>query len=371
MSRHLDDELSALFRATGLSPRLRETFDEEELSVDLLRIMSHNVLASSLKELGLTAAESALVEEWLHARTKPASIVGSTHAPVPEASFASASVSDPQPVVICCDHGLCNRLRAILSHREIAQREGRKLFVVWQCDRQCNGDFLDCFAPLPGVRFLRQPPPWYPAPPRVNHCHQAIRGTPAETATTTLLKPSPSLHAALLLRLPEGTPFIAVHIRRTDMAISADTQLNVEYARLTTDAAFDDFLESYPEHQIYVATDCGATLNRFAEKYAARLVGATAERRAAYNPWRHRQTSLQDAVMDLFLCARSTLFMGSYGSSFSDTIAQLRASRGTVSPADRHTMYQDADWAARDWAGPALRELRPNNGGGGGAEIES
>ena len=52
------------------------------------------------------------------------------------------------PMIICTDHGLCNRLRAVLSYRQVAQAEGRELIVVWRSDAQCNGYFLDCFAPL-------------------------------------------------------------------------------------------------------------------------------------------------------------------------------------------------------------------------------
>ena len=74
-------------------------------------------------------------------------------------------------MVVCANHGLCNRLRVVLSYRQVAQREARRLVVVWQRDMQCNGEFLDCFQPLAGVRFLRTPPPWeHVAPPGAPAC---------------------------------------------------------------------------------------------------------------------------------------------------------------------------------------------------------
>ena len=260
-------------------------------------------------------------------------------------------------MVICADHGLCNRLRAILSYREMARREQRRLVVVWQRDQQCNGEFLDCFAPIDGVRFVREPPSWAPAPPRVNHAHHAILGTEAEVSGYALLHPSPSVRTVVDARVRECTPYVAVHIRRTDMSLWAGIEPNSRYVMevASTNARFDEFLEeAHPGLKVYVATDCSETHGRFASRYAARMRAPPPD----YQPQRHRQTSLMDAAVDLFACAEARHFMGSYGSSFSDAILHLRTVRGRTSVGDRHDVAPDQDWDHREWAGPALRTLR-------------
>ena len=60
----------------------------------------------------------------------------------------------------------------------------------------------------------------------------------------------------------------------------------------------------------------------------------------AAQPGALRQTSLKDAVLDLLVCAGSRAFMGSHGSSFSDAIVHLRATRGRTTVADRHVIMQ-------------------------------
>lgn len=342
-------DLSTVLRAACLPETLLNVLDEEELTVDLLRSMSTRNLLSSLAELGLSAGEASRLADVL---TAPPAPRVAPPAPVP-------SSSEPPPMVICADHGLCNRLRAVLSYREVAQRQGRKLVVVWQRDMQCNGEFLDCFAPLPGVRFVREPPSWAPAPDRVNHCHHEI-GTAAEAAGYALLQPSPTLRALIDARVHECVPFAAVHVRRTDMTVWAATQPNGRYAAETTDAAFDAFLEAHPQHRVYVATDCGATSARFAQRYARRLAACAPS--TSYQQHKHRQTSLIDAVVDLFCCAAAEHFMGSYGSSFSDAIVHVRAARGNGGKDDRHAIEPQEDWAGRQWSLPGLRELRSSPG---------
>ena len=82
---------------------------------------------------------------------------------------------------------------------------------------------------------------------------------------------------------------------------------------------------------------------RFADRVGERMKAKHLQ--PNYSPGHHRQTSLMDAVADLYVCAHGTAFMGSYGSSFSDTILHLRTARGTPSKEDRHIIYRDQDWA--------------------------
>ena len=132
-------------------------------------------------------------------------------------------------------------------------------------------------------------------------------------------------------------------------------QPSCRYAIDNADERFDGFLDAHRQHHLYLATDCRATYARYAERYSARMK-ATTERR--YSSYCHRQTTLVEAVLDLFMCARAVHFMGSSGSSFSDAIMHLRACNGHASPEDRHTFIIDEDWSPRSFTGPALRTLR-------------
>ena len=365
----MNDDLDSMLRAAGLPAALSATFANEELTTALLRTMGRKNLLVNLSELGLTAYEAKrLADVLVSSRPSPRAHTAAEPA-VPATKNGAVPLkppSEPSPLVICADHGLCNRLRAVLSYREVAQREGRRLVVVWRRDMQCNGEFLDCFAPIAGVRFVREPPAFAPNPERVNHCHHAIIGTPAEVEGYGLLRPWPNVKALIDARVAALRPrFVAAHIRRTDMAIWAATEPQSRYATETTDACFDDFLQSFPHHWVYVATDCAATRARFAATTYAERMPAAAAPAQHEDPNRHRQTSLAEAVVELYVCVASDAFMGSYGSSFSNAIAHLRAlaGGGDRAAADRHTLMHEGDWAGRGWCGPALRE--PRVGGSG------
>jgi len=327
--------LSTFLQSIGLES-LRQRLEEEELTVDLLLSMGRH-LHTNLEEIGISKTEAETIYRALR-NTDPVASPATQQLELP------TSVREDQlkqPMVILVDHGLCNRLRAVLSYRQIAQSQALQLLVVWCRDDQCNGEFLDCFAPLPGVRFTRQLPHWAPAPERINHCHVAIKDTPAETESYAALLPCSSLRAAIDARVRECTPFVAVHIRRTDMSVLATTQPNGRYSVETTDAAFDAFLEEFPHYNVYIATDCGHTQARFSKRYERRMKATV---RPRYERRRWRQTTLMDAVIDLYMCAASEHFMGSYGSSFSDTIIHLRSVHGQASQLDRHTFATVQDW---------------------------
>ena len=61
------------------------------------------------------------------------------------------------------------------------------------------------------------------------------------------------------------------------------------------------------------------TQNTFIKKYGDRFIVKLIEPNN-----NRRQTSVQDAVVDLFVCVDAKYFLGTFGSSFSDTIYQMR-----------------------------------------------
>jgi hypothetical protein len=99
---------------------------------------------------------------------------------------------------------------------------------------------------------------------------------------------------------------------------------------MTPDSAFLSWARFMPG-RLFLATDNAVTRDRFREEFGDRLVCVSefraAEREDATFWDRTRQTSLDDAVVDLFACSHAKWFMGSNYSSFSRTIDLLRGLR--------------------------------------------
>jgi hypothetical protein len=81
-----------------------------------------------------------------------------------------------------------------------------------------------------------------------------------------------------------------------------------------------NFIDQYNSNiKIYIATDNKETQDIFIKKYNNRIIIKKIKPSEKL-----RQTSVQDAVVDIYMCAGATYFMGSYGSSFTDLINNLR-----------------------------------------------
>lgn len=86
---------------------------------------------------------------------------------------------------------------------------------------------------------------------------------------------------------------------------------------------------------IYLATDNVRTQARIVEAFGQRM-RAVPRMNASSGL---RQSTLRDAVVDLFLCAAADgPFKGSWTSSFSDVIVKIRRSHGRAHPADEHVV---------------------------------
>ena len=111
-----------------------------------------------------------------------------------------------------------------------------------------------------------------------------------------------------------GKEYIACHIRRTDALT------HKWYSKeLKNDDQYINFIDQYPkELKIYIAADCRDTQKKFIDMYGDRMIYKKIEDNDNL-----RQTSIQDAVKDIYVCAGATYFIRSVG-SFSDTIMNLR-----------------------------------------------
>jgi hypothetical protein len=211
--------------------------------------------------------------------------------------------------------GLNNRLRVILSYLYLANKENKKLKIIWKVsDKECLGQFDQLFEPLPNttIEYITD---------KNNEQYDfrtySIYNSDFEKENYySLLKPLPHIQIKIdNIKEKLGSEYIACHIRRTDAL-----KYNWYVDNLINDSEYIHFINQYlKDLKIYIATDCRDTQKKFIDIYGDRLIYQKIE-----NNNNFRQTSLEEAVIDMFVCTDAKYFLGSNKSSFTDTINNLR-----------------------------------------------
>lgn len=205
--------------------------------------------------------------------------------------------------------GVCNRVRAILSYRAAHGA----VAVEW--DNALPRHFNDLFHSITGVVFVDG----YEGKEDCGICADAPAGWERAYA---LLQPVPAISQRIAKHRAEmGHEYVAIHVRRTDMIPLVLSQ----GLTLPTDEDFHAWLRLNPTLPAWVATDNGETQRKFTGDPRVRVLAPLEgqelhawDDHTCYSP-------LEDGVVDLFMCAYATHWMGSgaFG-SFSNTIEILR-----------------------------------------------
>jgi hypothetical protein len=209
--------------------------------------------------------------------------------------------------------GLGNRLQALLSCRSVFG----ELEVVWDpTDDVSHAVWSDVFESLKGVTdatgFVENGSWWSVHP-------DAKPGWEKQYAE---LMPTTEVMARIFQYKP-AREYLAVHIRRTDYVGNVAAHNNM-FPPLEH---YLDWADNWPGLLIYLATDNGETQRKMMRDPRV-LVGATLGGvEEQHYQVRTRQGTAQDAVADMFVCARAKHFLGSPGSSFTETIKRLRDCR--------------------------------------------
>lgn len=218
-------------------------------------------------------------------------------------------------IIIETKGGLCNRLRVMFSYYKLAESKKQKLYIIWIPSQECPGHFLDYFESVKNVYFINYDiklkpfilysgGQWHP---NYNPYNQFIY-------EKLLLKKK--LKDEIDNRIEKlDNNYIAVHIRRTD-----HIQLAKRNNSYTSDNNFEDFINSHKNKNLYIATDNIETYIKFSKKYSNMIKFAYHQ----HDTNNLRQTTLYDAIIDLFMCIKALYFKGSGYSSFSDFINQMR-----------------------------------------------
>ena len=217
--------------------------------------------------------------------------------------------------------GLCNRLMILLYFINKYQDEGLK--VVWTPNYACNGNFLDYFEPINNISFVETKNElqnvFNATLKYMINSQQDDLGKSCIFMQLNQLKLIPEIQSKLDYYLNSLTkPFIAIHIRRTDYG-----RILQKLKDAPTEDDFHEFISQYPNHDIYIATDCKKMQLKFINKYVDRILFYK-KIEACEGTTYLRQTNLEHSIMDIYICCHAEYFMGTKDSTFSRFIKQLK-----------------------------------------------
>lgn len=214
-------------------------------------------------------------------------------------------------MLIRCDWGLCNRLEVLFSFLGEARQKGEEIVWIWNNNVPCPGDFLDCFEPIDGVKIVSSGEGdchfsgWLPLAPE------------NEQLLRDCLQPRPAIvDAVARWRSSLEHDYIALHVRRTDLALHMQ-QFGQDISGYE---CAHRFVEQFPPAtRIFLAADNAESQQFFKDRYGARVFFKPIIPSDSY-----RQTTLLDAVVDLYVCVGAAKFAGTECSTFTKMISILR-----------------------------------------------
>ena len=230
-------------------------------------------------------------------------------------------------LIVKCNSGLCNRLRVLFSYYLHCKDINKKLIYLWYENDACPGKFSDYFENLNNLIILENENKFNEFCKKNN-----IKNNIDYVGNNWQKNYSPFeklIYNDLRFKkniIDKSNRFInninkknynAVHIRRTDHVSMAKKN-----NKFTTDDEFFEFIEKSNKN-VFVATDCYKMQEKLMDKFGDKIF--------FYNKINKnikknnmRSTTLENAVIDIFLCTKSQEFLGSKFSSFSNAIKNIR-----------------------------------------------
>jgi hypothetical protein len=210
--------------------------------------------------------------------------------------------------------GLCNKLRVIFSYWEHAKLNNKNVIVIWEVSDECPGFFLDYFEPVNGINFITNN----------NGLDLKIDYTgfgwhPDFIPYKKFLYADLKLKSNLMNRVTEKLKilgeFIAIQVRRTD-----HQEMAIRNNKFTSDEEFCKFIDNNPSYNLFITADNKNSFDYFKNLYTDKVKIDFPKD----DPTKLRHTSLEDSIVDMFVCINSKYFKKSGYSSFGGTIDQLR-----------------------------------------------
>lgn len=212
-------------------------------------------------------------------------------------------------ITIKPNYGLCNKLQFTEKWRNISRKRKRNLNVIWEVSDQCPGFFLDYFQPIKNVNFYK------------NNITNKFLKRPwdrRQNPNYNEFKLLPYMQQKVNNNIKKLQKYIAIHVRRTDMV----THCKNRKWRIIPYNIYDKFINKYINYNLYIATDNRETQTYFYKKYKNIIKVITFIN--SNNNKNKRQTSLEEAIIDLYTCINANYFLGSNKSSFTQFIIHNR-----------------------------------------------
>lgn len=205
--------------------------------------------------------------------------------------------------------GLGNYMRTVFSYYSKCIKNNEKLTIIWKITDEMNGFFLDYFEPIDNIIFLQENNGL-----KVDYkgCYMAKGYEPDYSQ----LKLKPYLQKKITeYKNTLNNKYISVHIRRTD-----HIQLARSKNAFTEDSFFITFIKQNPTLPLYIATDNRDTQEIFKNLFPNQIKIMN----IIENLNVRRKTSLEQAIIDIYMCVYSMRFRGSSYSSFTNLIQKIR-----------------------------------------------
>lgn len=214
--------------------------------------------------------------------------------------------------------GLSNRIRTLLGFRRKSITENKILNVYWPKDKDCNCHFNDIFEPIHGVKFVKIEPFHFSGQTTYQNIFKTTNQEMKNDYKNVLcLKKSLRTIVDTFVEKNNIKNSIGIHIRRTD-----HIGLAIENKRFSDDNVFHEFIRKHDNKvKIFLATDNAETQQDFIDRYKDRII---TYKKIDKNVEDFRKTSVETAVVDIYISSKCKLFLGSGYSSFSGFIETLR-----------------------------------------------
>lgn len=248
-------------------------------------------------------------------------------------------------LIIVTNAGLCNRLDEMLCYREYGLKNNYKyIYFHWTVNNHCECNIFDLIEHVKDVQiYPNQQNTEFDHALMCNAINHNKRRPPCKSGTfmfkgcdyewTTIgctggripkyseIDTSPlilksnvvDIYTKKIQDLFKHEPYIAVHVR-SDLNFILPLE------------SYFEFIDRYPTHLIYVATDDVAYQEKFVEKYGAHRIFFNKEmtNHKTYNRNKSNINNILTIYQDIFICSKALDFFGNIHSSFARFIVSLR-----------------------------------------------
>ena len=225
--------------------------------------------------------------------------------------------------ILCCS-GLSNRIRTILGFLEVSNYYNKKLNVIWIKDNCCNGFFLKYFKPINNLSFdnFKKNIHYMGQSTIENICkYYKVKFNKKKLYSNIKLVDILEKKLQQYIFKNDISNSIGLHIRRTDYTGNIIGKI---INGSNCDEEFFEYIQRYSKNKnFFIATDNKETQDIYRTKYKKQALFYSKIKKNN----NLRQTTLENAIMDIFVLSYCKRIKGTSNSSFTEFSINLKKSR--------------------------------------------